>query len=85
MVMENFESFERFEQGLLRCASCCRELAQMLDAQEWKELSRELLLLLNKGRAIYNAVPLTELEIMNLTTQMEIAQHIACSQNRAVN
>ena len=77
MVMEAAESWERYEQGLLRAASCCRELARMLDAEEWKQMSRELLTMLNKGRAIYSAAPLTEAEILNLTSRMELAQRQA--------
>lgn len=77
MVMEAPESWERYEQGLLRAASCCRELARMLDAEEWRQMSHELLAMLNKGRAIYKAAPLTEAEILNLTSRMELAQRMA--------
>ncbi len=76
-MMESKESFERFEQGLLRCASCCRELAKMLDAHEWKSLSAELLKMLNQGRAIYKSEPLTEMQVLGLVTKIEIAQKLA--------
>jgi hypothetical protein len=75
--METNESWERFEQGLLRAASCCRELGKMLDAQEWKDLSVQLLVMLKKGKKFYHGRALTELEVMNLVTNMELAQKLA--------
>lgn len=77
MVMESPESWERFEQGLKRAASCCRELAKMLDAQEWRDISHQLLTMLKKGRAIYKSPPLTEPEVLSLVAQMELAQKLA--------
>lgn len=82
MVMESPESWERFTEGLTRAASCCRELAKMNDAKEWKDLSVQLLLMLKKGRKFYEGVPLTEMEVMNLVTNMEMAQKLA--QNHTV-
>lgn len=74
MKMETNESWERFWEGLTRAASCCRELAKMTDAHEWKELSKQILIMRNKGKVIYDSPPLTELQVMGLVTKMEIAQ-----------
>lgn len=81
MVMEAKESVERIDLGLSRAASCCRELAKMLDASEWKHLSRELLKMREKALRFYKEPPLTEPQIINLVTQMEIAQKNARMMN----
>lgn len=82
MVMETNESFERYEQGLLRAASCCRELGKMTNVKDWKNLSRQLMIMLNQGRVIYQSAPLTELQVMALVTNMEIAQLAAQNMRR---
>lgn len=74
MPMNNLESFERFWEGLTRAASCCRELAVLNDATEWKELSRQLLIMRDKGKVIYEGAPLSEVQVQVLVTNMEIAQ-----------
>jgi hypothetical protein len=73
-MMQAKESFERWVLGLTRAASCCRELAVITDATEWKNLSAQLLIMRDKGQAIYKAVPLTEFEVQSLVKNMEIAQ-----------
>lgn len=74
MVMETPESWERFDQGLLRAASCCRELGAMTTINSWFDLSKQLLIMRKKGRSIYEAAPLSETEVLALVTNMEIAQ-----------
>jgi hypothetical protein len=46
----------------------------MLDAHEWRDLSKQLILMRQRVLALYAAVPLTEMEIMSLVTRMEMAQ-----------
>lgn len=77
MVMENSESLERVLEGLSRAASCCREMAKMLDAHEWKDLSAQLIIMRQKVLKIYKALPLTEMEVLNLVANMEMAQKAA--------
>lgn len=77
MVMESPESWERIDHGLDRAASCCRELARMLDAHEWRGLSRELLLMRKKAKFMYDSAPLSESEVNALVTKMEIAQLVS--------
>lgn len=74
MTMESNESLERISEGLSRAASCCRELAKMLDATEWKQLSRELLRMREKSLRFYKEPALTEPQILGLLAQMEMAQ-----------
>lgn len=68
------ESLERVLEGLSRAASCCRELGKIVDAQEWKDLSGQLLIMRQKVLVLYKGKPLTEGEIIGLVTKMEIAQ-----------
>lgn len=77
MVMESNESWERFYQGLTRAASCCRELGVMTSVPSWKELSKQLLLMRDRGQVMYKGSALTEMQVMALVTDMEIAQKAA--------
>lgn len=73
-VMEGKESAERVAEGLSRAASCCRELAKINDAQEWKDLSAQLLIMRKKALSIYQKKPLSEAQIQGLVAEMELAQ-----------
>ena len=84
-MMEPKESLERIDLGLLRAASCCRDLAVMLDAIEWRDLSAQLLIMRKKAIAIYKAAPLTEAQINGLVDRMEMAQKIARGMSQTVN
>jgi len=75
------ESWERFWEGLTRAASCCRELAKLTDATEWKDLSFQLLLMRDKGRRMYKSAPLSEFQIQALVADMEVAQKISQAMN----
>ena len=74
MVMETSESFERVWEGLSRAASCCRELGGMTSVNSWYDLSKQLLLIRQKAKLMYNGPALSEVQIHNLVTNMEIAQ-----------
>lgn len=82
-MMESKESLERVDLGLSRAASCCRELAKILDAHEWRDLSKQLLIMRKKVLRIYSEPPLTEIQVQGLITQMELAQRLA--QNMSVH
>lgn len=83
--MEAKESLERIDLGLCRAASCCRELAVLNDATEWKDLSAQLLLMRKKALAIYNGTKLSEGQIQGLLSQMEMAQKLARGISPTVN
>lgn len=76
-IMEQNESVERFREGLLRAASCCRELSKITRAQEWHDLSTQLMVMLNKGLKFYKGAALTEPQVMQLVSEMEMAQKLA--------
>lgn len=77
MVMENQESAERIFEGLNRAASCCRELAALTNINAWVDLSKQFILMRKKAKVMYEAVPLTEVQIQLLVAEMELAQQIA--------
>lgn len=74
MVMEAVESFDRVDQGLRRAASCCRELGAKTTINAWFDVSRQLLLMLQKAKFIYDSPPLSEMEVQALVINMEVAQ-----------
>lgn len=77
--MNNHESFERIAEGLSRAASCCRELVSMTGIPQWKEVSRQLLLMRKKAKFMYESAPLTEMQIQALVAEMEVAQKMAAA------
>lgn len=79
--MRQNESLERVNEGLSRAASCCRELAKMLDAKEWRDMSHQLLVMRQKILKFYKEPPLTEIQVLGLVTQMELAQKLAQHQS----
>lgn len=83
--MNSHESWERYEEGLLRAASCCRELGVLTKSNEWTEMSRQLLIMRDKGLTIYKAKPLNELQVQSLVADMEIAQKIAHAMGQTVH
>jgi hypothetical protein len=79
-MMEAAESYERVWESLTRAASCCRELAILTKADEWRQMSQQIIIMRDKAREIYSGAPLTEVQVMNLVAQMEEAQlsaHVA--------
>ena len=77
--MNNQESFERIDQGFLRAASCCRELAVMTKINAWVDLAKQFLVMRNKAKAMYEGVPLTEIQVHALVMEMEIAQKMSAA------
>lgn len=75
--MTSSESLERVVEGLSRAASCCRELAKITDSLEWKDVSRQLLIMRQKVLGIYRGPSLTEAEVLVLVANMELAQRQA--------
>lgn len=75
--MTSHESWERYWEGLGRAASCCRELGIMTKITAWGDLSKQLLIMRKKGQAIYKGPSLTEVQVLALVTDMEIAQKLA--------
>ena len=75
--MLNSESWERIDHGLQRAASCCREMCILTKVNDWVELSKQFLLMRQKAKAMYLAAPLTEVEVMALVAEMEMAQKLA--------
>ena len=71
------ESWERFWEGLGRAASCCRELHCATKIKDWDELSKQLLIARDKGRVMYKAAPLQEVEVICLVDRMHQAQVLA--------
>lgn len=78
-MMQSSESWERVCEGLNRAASCCRELGAMTKINAWFNLSRQLLIMRQKAKVMYEGEALTELQVQALVTNMEIAQ-IAAAQ-----
>ena len=72
--MNSHESMERIDQGLLRAASCCRELCVMTKINSWVDLSRQLLLMRKKAKVMYEGAPLSEVQVQVMVTNLEIAQ-----------
>lgn len=75
--MRQNESLERFVEGLTRAASCCRELGLITQIPAWKELSKQLLIMRDKGRFMYKSAPLSEKDILILVANIEMAQKLA--------
>ena len=79
--MESSESLERWVEGLARAASCCRELGVMTNINSWKDLSKQLLIMRDKGMKIYKEPALKEHEILKLSIEIEMAQKAALAAN----
>lgn len=73
-MMQASESFERCWEGLTRAASCCRELCVMTSIHSWVDLSKQLLIMRQKVKALYDGAPLSEVQVQTMVTNMEIAQ-----------
>lgn len=72
--MNSHESMERIDQGLLKAASCCRELCVATKINAWIDLSKQLLIMRNKAKVMYDGAPLSEVQVNVMVTNMEIAQ-----------
>lgn len=77
MVMESHESWERVNEGLSRAASCCRELAVMTNVKDWTELSKQFILMRKKAKFMYDSAPLSEVQVMAIVSEIELAQKAA--------
>lgn len=62
--MEQFESFERFDESMKKAASRCRELGTMVKDKNWLNIAHQLDALVHKGREIYGAKAISRQDLL---------------------
>lgn len=81
--MNQNEVWERFNEGMKRAVSVCKELALVTGKPMWFQVGESLEVMRMRGHVMYNAKSLTRAE--TLAGVDKIVQHMANDQEKAKN